>query len=223
MRSNTRMKDRYGYEIERELNDLRNGLDVLGVNYNDSILQKFRVYLDILFEKRNKLHLLSHRDYKRIAKRHFLTSLMALGYVKGHSRVCDIGAGAGFPSMPLRIMKPQMKLTMIESQGKKADFLRYLTRELAYHDVEIVNMRVEDYFDEVFEVILLKAVGKIKGMLSTLERLLEPGGRAVFYKTHRVENELNQLRLKSFHVKIDKVFTPLERAPLALVILYKNK
>ncbi|MGB3340409.1 MAG: 16S rRNA (guanine(527)-N(7))-methyltransferase RsmG [bacterium] len=217
------MKHRYDHEIERELKNLRNGLTVLGLDYNDSILQKFRVYLDVLFTERNKLHLLSHQDYKRIAKRHFLTSLMALDQVKKHSRVCDIGAGAGFPSMPLKIMKPQMKLTMIESQRKKAEFLRHLIKELAYHDVDIVNQRVEDYFDEVFEVILLRAVGKIKGMLSTIERLLEPGGRAVFYKTIRVEEEIDDDLLKDFHIDIKKVLTPLEHTPLALVILQKKQ
>ncbi len=222
MRLNTRMKNNCDQEIERELNDLRNGLVVLGLYYNDSILQKFRIYLNILFKQRNKLHLLSRQDYKRIARRHFLTSLMALEYVQGFSCICDIGAGAGLPSMPMKIMEPQLKLTMIESQGKKVDFLKYLIKELAYHDVNIVNKRVENYYDEVFEVVLLKAVGKIRDLISSVDRLLEPGGRAIFYKTLRVEEEIDDDLSKGFHIDIKQVFTPLERAPLVLVILDKR-
>jgi 16S rRNA G527 N7-methylase RsmG len=70
--------------IERELDDLRAGLNLLRIKYNAAILRKFHIYLEVLFNMRNKLHLLSHQDYERIAKRHFLTSLMALDFVKGH-------------------------------------------------------------------------------------------------------------------------------------------
>ena len=217
------MMNNYGHEIERELEDLRCGLDVLGIKHNEKIIQKFRVYLDVLFKKRNELHLLSHQDYKRISKRHFLTSLMAFDHIKGHSRVCDIGSGAGFPSMPLKIMDPQIDLTLIEAQGKKVDFLKFLIKELAYNDVNIVYQRVEDYSDNMFEIVLLKAVGKIKKLIGSVDRLLEPGGKAIFYKTLSVEKELSQLNLQNFHVKLEKRITPLEHAPLALVILYKNK
>jgi 16S rRNA (guanine527-N7)-methyltransferase len=210
------------HEIERELEDLRCGLDVLGIKHNKDIIQKFRVYLEVLFKKRNELHLLSHRDYKRISRRHFLTSLIAFEHIKGHTRVCDIGSGAGFPSMPLKIVDPHIELTLIEAQGKKVDFLRFLIKELAYNDVNIVYQRVEDYSDKVFEVILLRAVGKIKKLVSSVDRLLEPGGKAIFFKSLSVEKELAQLNLQNFHVKLEKTMTPLEQAPLALVILCKN-
>lgn len=222
MRSSIRMKIRYDREIERELNDLCQGLDILGIEYNDALLTKFRVYLDILFTKKGKLHLLSQRDYKRIARRHFLTSLMVLEQVKGHVRVCDIGTGAGFPSMPLKIVNPQIELTMIEAQGKKVEFLKYLTRMLDFRDINIINKRVEDYFDSAFEVILIKAVGKIKKLKNSINRLLKPDGQAIFYKTFRAEDEISDDLLKDFNIDIKKVYTPLDQSPLALVILRKN-
>lgn len=223
MRSNTRMKNSFDREIERELDDLRSGLDILDLNYNDAILQKFQIYLDVLYEKRSTLHLLSHQDYKHIAKRHFLTSLMAFDHIKGHSIVCNIGAGAGFPSMPLKIMEPRIDVTLIESKIKKAEFLRFLTKRLGCHDITIVNRRVEDYRDKTFEIILLKAVGMIKDLIDSVDNLLKPGGKAIFYKTHQVDNELNNIILKGFNVNIEKIFTPLEEKPLALVILSKDR
>ena len=159
--------------IERELDDLRAGLNLLRITYNDAILQKFYIYLEVLFEMRHRLHLLSHQDYERIAKRHFLTSLMALDFVKGHRRVCDIGPGAGFPSIPLKILEPAMDLTLIESKRKMVDFLRYLTEHIDCPDVDVVSERAQDYQEKTFELILLKAVGKIKKLVVPINRLIE--------------------------------------------------
>ncbi len=213
--------------IERELDDLRAGLNLLRIKYNDAILQKFYIYLEVLFEMRNRLHLLSHQDYERIAKRHFLTSLMALDFVKGHRRVCDIGPGAGFPSIPLKILEPAMDLTLIESKRKTADFLRYLTEHIDCPDVDVVSERAQDYQEKTFELILLKAVGKIKKLVVPINRLIEPGGRAIFYKSHKVEEEIRQIEIdlekRGFRLRIEKLFTPLERLPLAFVILDKNQ
>lgn len=227
MKSSIRMTNSRHKEIQRELDDLGAGLNILKIKYNKAILKKFRIYLEVLFKMRSRLHLLSHQDYERIAKRHFLTSLMALDFVKGYYNICDIGAGAGFPSLPLKIIKPTMKLTLIESNKKKADFLQYLTEELGYPDVGVVNERAQDYQEKTFEVILLKAVGKIKKLIVPINSLIEPGGRAIFYKTHRVKEEIKQTKKdlgeKGFHLRVEKLFTPLERLPLALVILDKNQ
>ncbi len=213
--------------IERELDDLRAGLNLLRIKYNAAILQKFHTYLEVLFKMRNRLHLLSHHDYERIAKRHFLTSLMALDFVKGHRRVCDIGPGAGFPSIPLKILEPGMDLTLIESKRKTADFLQYLTEHIGCPEVDVVSERAQDYREKTFELILLKAVGKIKKLVVSIDRLIEPGGRAIFYKSHKVEEEIKQtkkdLEKKGFHLRLEKLFTPLEHLPLALVILDKNQ
>lgn len=221
MRSNIRMKISYDHEIEREMNDLCQGLDVLGIEYNGSILERFRSYLEVLFAEKGKLHLLSYKDYKRIARRHFLTSLMAFDHVKGNVHVCDIGTGAGFPSMPLKIVNPQIELTLIEGQGKKIEFLRHLTKKIGFQDVTIVNQRVEDHTDHLYEVLLIKAVGKIMKLKNSISRLLRPEGKAIFYKTFRVKEEISDDLRKDFKIDIVKVHTPLDQAPLALVILQK--
>ena len=102
-----------------------------------------------------------------------------------------------------------------------------MTEELGYPDVDVVNERAQDYQEKTFEVILLKAVGKIKKLITPVSDLIRPGGRAIFYKTHRVEEEIKQtkkdLGKKSFYLRVEKLFTPLEHLPLALVILDKNQ
>lgn len=223
MKSNSRMKSRYDQEIEREISDLCQGLDILGIRYNDPVLEKFRIYTDALYTKKEKLHLLSQKDYKRIARRHYLTSLAAFDLVKGRVRVCDIGSGAGFPSMPLKIVNPEMKLTMIEAQYKKAEFLCYLTRRLGYPETNVVHRRIEEYSEGIFDILLFKAVGKIKTFKNAVDRLLAPRGRAIFFKTVRVREEISDDLKRKFRVRIIKVHTPLDQIPLALVILRKNQ
>ena len=208
-----------------ELNELKEGLRQLGIEYDKSVLERFCIYLEVLHNYKDKVHLLSHRDYAHIARRHFVTSLTALKYIKRFKYVCDVGAGAGFPSIPLRILLPDIDLTLFESRGKKVRFLNTLIDHLGLMHTRVVNGRAEDYKERKFEVVLLKAVGKIKKLVKTIEHLIEPQGIAIFYKTHRIEDELRAaaavLEKKHFRIRTEKLFTPLENLPLALVILEK--
>jgi 16S rRNA (guanine527-N7)-methyltransferase len=213
--------------IQRELHDLSVGMDILKIKYDQIILAKFRSYLNILFQYKDKLHLLSHKDYACIARRHFLPALLAQDHVHDKHRVCDIGTGPGFPSMPIKIIKPTIDLTLIEAKRKKADFLEVLTRELAFPEVNVVNERAQSFSGQMFDIILLKAVGKIKTLIDLMCDMLVPNGKAIFYKNHEVEQEIDRARkkieLNKMNVRVEKLFTPLEHLPLGLVILQKTR
>jgi 16S rRNA (guanine527-N7)-methyltransferase len=214
------------HDYTRELEELKKGLHVLSIDHTDQIRDKFRTYLDILYEYRHKIHLLSDADYSRISRRHFLTSLMALPYLADHTSACDIGAGAGFPSVPLSILAPDIMFTLFEAKQKKANFLEVLIRALQLSHVHVVNDRAENYLSKRFDVIVLKAVGKIKRLIKVVDRLIMPGGDAIFFKSYDLEAELKsaerEIEKRNFHVQIEKFTTPLEHLPLALVILKKS-
>jgi 16S rRNA (guanine527-N7)-methyltransferase len=213
------------HDRAREIEELKKGLHLLSIDYTDQIIEKFRTYLDMLYEYRNRIHLLSETDYSRISRRHFLTSLVALSYLSGHASACDIGAGAGFPSVPLSIMVPDIMFTLFESKQKKANFLKTLIRVLQLPHVRVVSDRAEHYTSKRFDVIVLKAVGKIKRLIKIVDRLIVPGGDAIFYKSSDVEDELKsakrEIEKRNFQVQIEKFTTPLEQQPLTLVILKK--
>ncbi len=212
-------------DIEKEIEELERGLQVLDINYDDTILAKFKKYLEILYAYKNKLHLISHSDYNRISKKHFLTSLLPLPYIKDHNNVCDIGAGAGFPSVPLKILRPQINFTLFESKTKKADFLKILTNTLNLSNIAIVNNRAENYSDANFDLILVKAAGKIKKLIKTIDHLIAPQGLAIFYKSPRFNEEIKiarkEIEKRKFEIQIIMTKTALENLPLALVILKK--
>lgn len=211
--------------IEREIAELQVGLTELGITLKSDRLEKFETYLKFLYSYHGKIHLLSHGDYDKISRRHFLTSLAAFPFVKDHKRCCDIGAGAGFPSVPLKILLPKLDLVIFESMRKKADFLRHLVDELNLAGVQVINDRAERYAGMGFDLMLLKAVGKMKDLIGVVDRLLIRGGQAIFYKTHQVEGEIGgvkgEFRRRGFGLELKKILTPVERLQVSLVILSK--
>jgi 16S rRNA (guanine527-N7)-methyltransferase len=214
------------YDIGREMAELEKGMDELGISFSRDTLEKFKNYLGILYSFHGRVHLLSHRDYQRISRRHFLPCLVALPYVHNYGRTCDIGSGAGFPSLPLKIFLPNTQLVIFEAQRKKADFLKDLLESLDLKGVEIVNGRAEEYSGEKFDLALLRAVGKIGKLSGVLDALLKPGAEAIFFKSPGVEKEIEEARKAlqklNFRVSITKALTPLDRSPLAIVILHKS-
>jgi 16S rRNA (guanine527-N7)-methyltransferase len=211
--------------IGREIEDLKSGLNELGVSYDDAILGKFRRYLEILYEYENRLHLISHRDYTRISRRHFLTALCALSYIKNPQHACDLGAGAGFPSIPIKILYPGMPLTLFESKKKKARFLEGLVTGLALAEIKIIDTRAESLTATGFDLILIKAAGRIKKLLKTIDLISVPLVRVIFFKSSDYEDEIKaahrDIRKRGFNLQIENLKTPIEHRPLTLIILEK--
>ncbi|UCD19092.1 MAG: 16S rRNA (guanine(527)-N(7))-methyltransferase RsmG [candidate division WOR-3 bacterium] len=221
----SRRKNNVRVDAEREIDDIRAGLKELGIDAAGQTIEKFRIYLDALYAYRGRMHLLSHRDYERISTRHFLTSLVAHPYVKDSRRICDVGAGAGFPSLPLKILFPEVHFVLFESNRKKAEFLDHLVDVLNLHRIEVINARAEGYSGQGFDLALLRAVGKVDRMLRVVHRLLIRGGRAIFFKTQDVDAELRRastaMSKMGYDVEVRKIETPVEKIPMALVILHK--
>lgn len=211
--------------IEREITELKKGMNELDIAFEQSTLDRFRVYLEVLHRYHGRVHLLSHRDYERISVRHFLPSLLILPDVTKHKRVCDIGSGAGFPSVPLKILLPHLDLVIFEAQRKKANFLKTLVQRLELKKTKVVNARAETYSGVKFDLALLRAVGKIRRLIAVLGLLIEPGSEAIFFKSSKVEKELDQakkaLHQWNFQVSVRRTTTPLEKLPIALVTLRK--
>jgi 16S rRNA (guanine527-N7)-methyltransferase len=170
-------------DAARELQELDQGLNEMGLASTPSIREKFQKYLDLLHRFHRRIHLISHRDYERISRKHFLPALLGLSQIPDRARVCDLGAGAGFPSLPIKIFKPGIDLTLFESVRKKAGFLEILAAELGLSGVRVVCGRAEAEPGAVYDRILIKASGKIRDLLPTVHNLLAAGGRAVFYKS----------------------------------------
>jgi 16S rRNA (guanine527-N7)-methyltransferase len=158
-------------------------------------LQSISTYIDLLLRWNARVNLTAVRDPDEIVTRHFGESLFAARYLfpdrksvgpsadrssaaqHSHMRVADLGSGAGFPGLPIKLWEPQIALTLIESSHKKAAFLREVVRALTLTSVDIQAARAETVPEASFDVVTLRAVERFDSILPTAARLVAPGGR----------------------------------------------
>jgi 16S rRNA (guanine527-N7)-methyltransferase len=153
-------------------------------------LEHISTYVDILIRWNSRINLTAIRTPEEIVTRHFGESLFAARHlfpqptsvppaVKGYAGQCtaaDVGTGPGFPGLPLKIWKPDLSLTLIESNHKKATFLREITRALTLTDVNIQTARAES-LEATFDVVTLRAVERFEKILPIAAALVAPAGR----------------------------------------------
>jgi len=174
---------------------------------SDDLYQDISTYIDILLRWNARINLTAVRNPEEIVTRHFGESLFAAsrlfprvypppsGYAvvdfdcdpvndqrpkpkdRAAERAADVGAGAGFPGLPMKLWAPNIALTLIESNHKKATFLREVARALTLTDINIQNIRAEALPPVTFDVVTLRAVERLTDVLPTAARLVAPSGR----------------------------------------------
>ncbi len=143
-------------------------------------------YLDLLVKWNHKINLTAEKDPENILKRHIFDSLQYCRALKPDFRAMDIGSGAGFPGIPLKIIFPEMPLVLVESQRKRCSFLETVIRELELDQAEVINARAEDIpaqQEGQFDAVIFRAVSGVEPCLALGERFLAPGGRLVLKKS----------------------------------------
>jgi 16S rRNA (guanine527-N7)-methyltransferase len=150
-------------------------------------LQNISMYIDILQRWNARINLTAIRDEEEIVTRHFGESLFAARHlfpqcssvssvVKGFE-VADVGSGAGFPGIPIKLWAPEIWLTLIEANQKKATFLKEVTRTLTLTYVNIKTTRAESLASASFDVVTLRGVERFESILPVAANLVAPGGR----------------------------------------------
>jgi 16S rRNA (guanine527-N7)-methyltransferase len=142
-------------------------------------LEQISTYLDLLLRWNTRINLTAVRKPEAIVTRHFGESLFAAAYLLRPDQALgaiDVGSGAGFPGLPLKIHAPAIRLTLIESNRKKATFLKEVVRALALERVEVFAGRAQD-IPSRGELVTLRAVERYDQILPVAARLVAPGGR----------------------------------------------
>lgn len=173
------MAVRYAHFMERErieqLLDPYSG----GNSLLPEQLEMISIYIDLLIKWNARVNLTAVRDPEDMVRRHFGESLFAArNLVAANSTIsaADVGSGAGFPGIPLKIHAPQLRITLIESHGKKATFLREVIRELKLTNTNVFQDRAEKW-DSTADLVTLRAVEKFQTALPVAAALVAPGGR----------------------------------------------
>ena len=177
---------------------LETGAREWGVQLTPEQVEAFELYYNGLVAWNEKANLTAITGYEDVQVKHFLDSLSCLQVLSPlppQTRCVDIGAGAGFPGLPLKIVCPQMRLTVLEATGKKVLFLEHIVAELGLHEVQIIKGRAEDLgrqpaHRESYQVALARAVAQLPVLLEYALPLLTMGGRFVAQKGMEIEDEV---------------------------------
>jgi 16S rRNA (guanine527-N7)-methyltransferase len=163
---------------------LTKGADQLGFTLSDQQADVFLVYLVELEKWNRKINLTAIRNEQDIVIKHFLDSL---SYLKGFTpspalRLLDMGSGAGFPAIPIKIAHRELSITMVEAVNKKASFLRHIIRTLRLTEIEVVDKRTGELspsYHQSYDVVTARAFADMKVALSEGAPFLKPGGLMV--------------------------------------------
>lgn len=167
-------------------------------NFSDLELLKFCKYADLLIQWNKKMNLTSIIDPEEIAVKHFIDSISVLKYIdlSGNSEVIDIGTGAGFPGIPLKIVRPDINLTLMDSLNKRLIFLENALMELGLQ-ANLVHERAEngarrDSFREKFDFAFSRAVARLNVLSELCVPYLKKGGLFVSLKGRDVQLEVSE-------------------------------
>ncbi len=155
--------------------------------------EQFDLYLSLLLEANAVMNLTAIREPEEIRVRHFEDSLKLLGCADFRNRrVLDLGSGAGFPGLPLKIAEPSIALTLLDGTGKKVEFLRRVADALGLRDVACVHGRAEEYAHgparESFDIVTARGVASLPLLCELALPLLKPGGVLLAMKSTAFES-----------------------------------
>lgn len=215
------------------MDELVAGAKELNIALSADQVALFMRYQELLMEWNQRINLTAVRDPDLIQRRHFLDSLtcsLAMGDMNGQALV-DVGSGAGFPGLPLRIVCPKLKLTLLESIGKKADFLRAVIEDLHLGDVQIISARAEKVGQmkkhrERYDWAVARAVAPLSVLAEYLLPLVRLGGFMLAQKGRHVEEEMNDAEegiaiLGGGNERVLPVLMPGQDDPSHLIVIEK--
>ena len=179
------------------------GAGKLGIELNARQVKQFELYYQELIEWNKKINLTAITDYSSVQVKHFLDSLTVTLALTGKEverpdfNIIDIGTGAGFPGVPLKILFPQPRLVLIEPTTKKTAFLRHIINKLELENIEILNSGAEEaahlsLYREQFALVLSRAVALLPALVELTLPFCRIGGRFIAQKKGDIDREVDR-------------------------------
>ena len=171
----------------------------MGVRFSVEQMDKFYKYMNLLIEWNEKINLTAIIEPNEIILKHFIDSITILKDIKDGSIVVDVGTGAGFPGIPLSIMNPTLKITLVDSLNKRLIFLQEVINELDLKNVELVHARAEEFgrnkkYREKFDVATSRAVANLATLSEYLLPLVKINGKAISMKAGNASQEIEDAK-----------------------------
>ena len=214
---------------------LEDGCQAFGVTLTEKQIEQFEKYYELLVEWTKVMNLTGITEFDEVMQKHFVDSAAAAKYVEMEkvNSLIDVGTGAGFPGIPLKILYPHLQVTLLDSLNKRIKFLEEVVDNLGLTGIETVHGRAEDAakkaeYREQFDLSVSRAVANLASLTEYCLPFVKVGGKFVSYKSVSVDEEITQSK-KAVYVlggeigKVEKFNLPESDMERALVIIEKKR
>jgi len=210
-------------------------LEERGIPLSSAQLGQFETYFETLVEWNEKMNLTAITDREEVYLKHFFDSLSAAFYFdfSGSPSLCDVGAGAGFPSIPLKIAFPGLKVTIVDSLNKRITFLNHLAKALKLDNVHFIHDRAETFgrnpdHRESYDIVTARAVARLSVLSELCLPLARQGGNFVALKAVNAKEELadakKAITVLGGKTKDTHTFSlPFEESERTIIVIQKEK
>jgi len=221
--------------MEKKISEIKLMIENVGLSASDNEVKQFYNFYEILVEKNKVMNLTAITEFNEVLIKHFADSLSISSYVNLNEikTMLDLGTGAGFPGVPIKIMFPEISVTYLDSLAKRMNYLTDTCNGIGLSDFECVHGRAEDFgrdkkFREKYQLVVSRAVANLSVLAEYALPFVEVGGLFVSYKSANSEEEINNSKkaIKKLGGKIEKVETftlPGSEDPRSLVFIRKEE
>ena len=166
----------------------------INITFTEEQLQQFYQYMQLLIEWNEKINLTAIVEPKEIILKHFIDSLTILKYINKEQTLIDIGTGAGFPGIPIKIMRQDIEITLLDSLNKRINFLEEVIQQLNLKKIHAVHARIEEYgknrkYRESYDIATSRAVANLTTLSEYMLPMVKVGGISICMKGSEIEEE----------------------------------
>lgn len=171
-------------------------LNELQIKLNEKQKEQFFKYMNMLIEWNEKINLTAIIEPKEVILKHFVDSVTISKYIEKNSYIADVGTGAGFPGIPLKILREDLNVVLVDSLNKRIKYLGEVIKELGLNDIKTIHSRAEDFgqnkeYREKFDIVTSRAVANLATLSEYLVPLAKVDGKCLCMKGPEIEEEVN--------------------------------